>query len=93
MNSNSSRISFNPLAGGDEQIARAFHSQGSLEKWQHAVRRLKDYPRVLILLYASFVPPLLMILRAPNFIVDVCGRTTTGKTTITANRGKCLGMP
>ncbi len=93
MNSNSSRISFNPLAGGDQQIARAFHSQGTLEKWQRAVRRLKNYPRVLILLYASFVPPLLMILRAPNFIVDICGRTTTGKTIALRIGGSVWGCP
>ena len=92
MNSKSP-ISFKPVAGGDEQIARAFHSQGTIEKWERAIRRLKNYPRVLILLYASFVPPLLMILRAPNFIVDICGRTTTGKTIALRIAGSVWGCP
>ena len=44
------------------------------------IRRIQGFPRVLFLLYSSFVPPLLKILDAPNFIVDLAGRTTTGKT-------------
>ena len=93
MNSTSGQISFHPLAGGDEQIARAFHSQGTFEKWRRSVQRLRNYPRVLILLYASFVPPLLMILRTPNFIVDICGRTTTGKTIALRIAGSVWGCP
>jgi putative DNA primase/helicase len=74
-------IAFRGLTPGDEQVADAYHAVGTLEGWVRAVRPLAEYPRVLLALYTSFVPPLLMILQAPNFMVDWAHRASTGKTT------------
>ena len=73
-------IAFRGLAVGDEQIARGYYAAGNRDEWLQAIRRLENYPHVLITLYAAFVPPLLVMLQAPNFILDLSGRTTTGKT-------------
>ena len=75
-----SSISFRGAAPGDEQIAAAYHSAGSLDEWLRAIGRIQAYPRVLVALYSSFVPPLLIVLKANNFIVDLACRTSTGKT-------------
>jgi putative DNA primase/helicase len=65
---------------GVEQLASALHSKGSLEKWIAALKGLGQYPRATLTLYASFTAPMLQILKAPNFVLDLSGPTTTGKT-------------
>ncbi|MEW5748980.1 MAG: DUF927 domain-containing protein [Candidatus Thermoplasmatota archaeon] len=74
-------IAFRGQTAGDEQIADAYRSKGTLDAWINAVRLLDGFPRAQLAVYAAFVPPLLPILEAPNFIIDWCGRTSTGKTT------------
>lgn len=86
-------ISFHGLGGGDEQIAAAYHAEGTLETWLDAIKVLARYPRVLLALYAAFVPPLLPILDAPNFIVDWANRTSTGKTTALRVAASVWGNP
>jgi putative DNA primase/helicase len=86
-------ISFHGLDGGDEQIAAAYHAEGTLEGWLEGIKPLAHYPRVLLALYAAFVPPLLPILKAPNFIVDWANRTSTGKTTALRVAASVWGNP
>lgn len=74
-------IAFRGQTAGDEQIADAYRSKGTIDGWINAVRLLEAFPRAQLAVYAAFVPPLLAILDAPNFIIDWCGRTSTGKTT------------
>ena len=74
------RVSFRGASGGDEQIADGFAAAGDFGAWLNAVSVIQRYPRVLLAFYASLVPPLLEILKAPNFIVDLANRTSTGKT-------------
>src|SRR5262249_10810955 len=81
------------LASGDEQIADAYHAAGSMDGWLRAVEAVACYPRALLALYVAFVPPLLLILGAPNFIVDWAHRTTTGKTTALRVAASVWGRP
>jgi len=90
---NEGPISFHGLDAGDEQIAAAYHAEGTLEAWLDAIKPLARYPRVLLALYVAFVPPLLPILQAPNFIVDWANRTSTGKTTAVRVAASVWGNP
>ncbi len=87
------RVSFRGVAAGDDQIADAYHAAGTYQGWVGAVGVLKDYPRPLAMLYAAFVPPLLTILGAPNFAVDLANRTSTGKTTAARAAASVWGKP
>ncbi len=78
---------------GEERMARAVHVQGDLDEWLRAMRLLPAYPRVLLGLYASFVPPLLQLLDLPNFIVDYAGASSQGKTTALTIAASVWGMP
>ena len=67
---------------GDNQIAKGFHVKGDLDKWLRAIKRLRSKPSARLVLYAGFASPLLHIVNAPNFCLDIAGQTTTGKTTM-----------
>ncbi|MEW6351994.1 MAG: DUF927 domain-containing protein [Thermodesulfobacteriota bacterium] len=86
-------IAFRGQTPGDEQIADAYRSKGTLDDWINAVRLLEGFPRAQLAVYAAFVPPLLPILDAPNFIIDWCGRTSTGKTTTLRVAASVWGRP
>lgn len=66
---------------GDHAKSKSITGKGTLEGWKEAVAPIAKYARPLLGLYASFVPPLLEILKCPNFIVSYGSSTTKGKTT------------
>ena len=78
---------------GDEQLAAGYHTAGSYESWRDGVGVIAAHPPALIALYGSLAPPLLAILDAPNFIIDLCGSTTTGKTIVLRVAASCWGNP
>jgi hypothetical protein len=86
-------IKFRGLAPGDEQLAAGFTSAGTLEDWLAAVGGLAPYPSAALALYTAFVPPLLSVLGAPNFIVDIANATSTGKTTAARISASVWGQP
>jgi putative DNA primase/helicase len=86
-------IAFRGADVGDEQLADALRSAGSLEDWIRAMQPIADYPKVLVALYGALAPPLLDILDYPNFIMDWCGRTSAGKTTTVRVGGSAWGNP
>jgi hypothetical protein len=86
-------IGFCGAAQGDEQIADAVHARGSIDAWLRAVKVIAGYPRALVGLYGAFVPPLLRVLRAPNFILDWAGWTSTGKSTVLRTGASVWGNP
>ena len=49
--------------------------------------------REKLALYVSFVSPLLQILESPNFVFDIAGPTTTGKTTLLRVAASVWGSP
>lgn len=76
------RVSFRPPDPGGLQLARGFHASGTYEGWLDAVRVVTGFPIVALGFYASFVPPLMHIMKISNFILDFAYGTSTGKTTL-----------
>jgi hypothetical protein len=79
-----SDVEFSPVAEGDASLFRAYSSRrGTLQGWLEIMRTIAAeglmIPQVAIL--ASFVPPLQSRLQIPNFILDIHGSTSTGKST------------
>lgn len=86
-------IQFSPESPGDTQLVGALGHRGTLDRWLSIARTLQNYPRAMLGLYASFVPPLLPIVQAPNFILDYCGLTSQGKTTVEEIAASVWGLP
>jgi hypothetical protein len=74
-------VSFRGADAGDEQAAAGYHAAGTFEGWRAAAEPALLHPRVRLVVTASLAAPLLPLLGARNFTVDVCGETSTGKTT------------
>lgn len=86
-------ITFRGTGPGDDQIVAGYHREGSLDAWIEAIQDIRTFPRVLSTVYAAFVPPVLRILGCPNFIIDLCSRTSLGKTTTQRAAGSVWGDP
>lgn len=66
---------------GMEHTAQGCSVAGTWEDWLEAAEIAKDWPILMGVLYAAVASPLLKILGTNNFIVDLNGETTGGKTT------------
>jgi hypothetical protein len=79
---------------GHDAIARAYTTKGDFDTWKETITsNVIDYPIPMFSLYASFVPPLLDILDVQNFIVDLSGMTSSGKTTSQRVAASVWGNP
>jgi len=78
---------------GDPQLRRGFRQCGTFKAWKEAVTPLSRYPRARLILYAALASPLLRILGQGNFVIDVCGPTSVGKTTLLKVAASCWGFP
>lgn len=78
---------------GGEAVADAFRTKGSLDGWKQAVAPVVDHPHVLLALYVALAAPLLAILDAPAFVLDLCGPTSRGKTSALHVAGSVWGQP
>lgn len=78
---------------GDQAKEKMVSRAGTMEGWLAAIGKVAKYPRPLLGLYASFVPPLLRILNCANFIVSYAGATTQGKTTSMRVAASVWGRP
>lgn len=87
------QIKFHGLDGGDDQIAKAFVTEGTFKNWKNAVQAVAQYPIALLTLYTSFVPSLLPLLGADNFVINLGGPTTIGKTTTLRIAASVWGNP
>ncbi len=86
-------VRFQGADTGDEQIAACFVSEGTFEEWRETIAVLAHFPKALVPFYASFAAPLLEIVGGPNFIVDIAGQTTVGKTTCLRAGASVWGDP
>lgn len=69
----------------EQKPALAAHAPaGTFEGWQAAIKRMEPYAAAQMGLYACLAAPLLQILGINSFMVDICGRSTRGKTTAAA---------
>jgi putative DNA primase/helicase len=87
------QIRFRSNDAGERQIYDSLSAAGTFEEWSQVVNLIKDYPKALVALYASFAAPLLRILKADNLLVDFCGLTSTGKTTCQRIAASVWGNP
>jgi hypothetical protein len=92
----SSGIEFYPSSSGDAALYSAYSSRrGSLGGWLEVMRTLADdglmIPQVAVL--ASLVPPLQKKLQIPNFILDIYGNSSTGKSTSLKLAASVYGRP
>ena len=78
---------------GLEQVARAFRPSGTWQGWLDALEGVSDQPVPWAVLYASCAAPLLEVLGAPNFILDVHGVSGHGKTTVLRLGASVWGSP
>lgn len=86
-------VDFHGADEGDEQLADGYRSEGTLQGWQQWAQKVLPYPRAALALYASFVAPLLGIVGAPNFVVDLSYPTSHGKTTALRVAASVWGVP
>jgi hypothetical protein len=89
-------VEFAPMGPGDASLYRAYSSRrGSLQGWLKLMRVLSDeqlmVPQVAVL--AALVPPLQRRLQIPNFILDLHGNTSTGKSTSLKLAASIYGRP
>ena len=67
---------------GEKQTLDAFQSKGTAEEWIGQVfHRVKEHPKALLMVLASFTSVILKDLKLSPFIVDLSGPTSRGKTT------------
>ena len=86
-------IMFSGADQGDEQLVDGFHAAGTLDGWRAAIKPARDYPRVQLSIIASLVPPLLPIVKSPNFAINYSGPTSKGKTTTQRVAASVWGCP
>lgn len=71
-----------PTDSGERQLLEAFQAEGTAETWKTEVfDRIKQHPKVLFMVLASFASVLLKDIKVSPFIVDLSGSTSQGKTT------------
>ncbi len=92
----SQAVEFTPLGPGDASLIRAYSSRrGSLHGWAEVMRVLDNeiliIPQVAVI--AARVPPLQRRLQIPNFILDLYGNTSTGKSTSLKLAASVYGSP
>lgn len=71
-----------PPDSGEQQYLEAFKVSGTSEKWiEEVFERIKDHPKVVLMVVASFTSVILKDLKLDPFIIDMAGVTSEGKTT------------
>jgi len=92
-NDATSPIRFSPVDDGTAQFAAAFAATGTLDGWKDVVRPLAHLERVRFAVHASFAAAVLQILPCPSFVIDYCGPTSGGKTSVLRVAGSVWGQP
>ena len=87
------QVQYRGLTAGDEQIAKGFHQKGEFENWLETIAIIKEYPRVLLMLYCAFSTPLLEVLGRSNYAAELANRTSTGKTSALRAAASVWGNP
>lgn len=71
-----------PESDGEAQVLKSFQEKGTIESWKTEVLDLvRDHPKVMFFLVASFAAVLVKDVDINSFIVDLSGYTSEGKST------------
>jgi hypothetical protein len=74
-------VEFRGADSGDDQMVKGFRVSGKKEVWKTLAKDLSRWPVPMFCLYAGLSAPLLKVLDVSNFVVDLSGETSTGKST------------
>lgn len=88
-----SNVSFRGADAGDEQIADAYHTSGTIEDWLTVLTPVMEYERARVAWYTAYVSSVLHIFQCGNFGIDYAGRTSIGKSTVLRIGGSVVGCP
>lgn len=81
-------------ADGAARLVAGYQAAGTWEGWRAAVAGIRAHPRVGLVLLASLAAPLLALVpEASNFVVDLNGTTSQGKTTALRVAASAWGAP
>lgn len=83
-------VAFVPPEGLDD-VARAYRTGGTWEGWLAAGRVAAKYPNVMAMMLTYLSSPLLELLGAKGFMVDLASPTSGGKTTALRFAGSLAG--
>lgn len=72
---------YRPYDPSGGSLFKAPSTKGTWEGWVEAAHIAADYPHIYSILYVSITSLLLPVLDIDNFGVELCARTSTGKTT------------
>ena len=75
-----------------EQVA-GFRCHGELDEYIRLVNMTSSYPVVRLMVVAALTSLLRLFIDFPNLILDICGRTTCGKTTSLRLAAAAFGCP
>ncbi len=84
---------FTPRDVGDKQWATHWHALGTLKGWREGIAPALEYPIARFCVLAALAAPLLEILNADNFVISLCGNTSTGKSTALQLTASVWGRP
>lgn len=87
------QVFFQGADAGDDQIAEGFHPEGTFDEWAAAIGPALRYPKVKMVILAALAAPLLSIFSVNNFIVDLCGPSSKGKTITLRTAASVWGKP
>lgn len=68
-------------------------TRGELDTWTGFVKTIEDRKPLQVALAAALAPALLRVTGAANFVVDICGESTTGKTRALMLAASAWGEP
>lgn len=74
-------------------LAKAWRTGGTWEGWLGVVNTAKKHPALAVALRAAIAPILLQVLGAPNFVLDIAGVTSQGKSTALYFAASAMGFP
>ena len=80
-------------APGLESLAKGWSQEGDWSLWIGAVNQVKEFPLMMVSIYASCAAPVLSMLNLPGFVIDFSGETSGGKTTALRMAASVWGRP
>jgi len=78
---------------GLSKLAKACAPKGTMEGWTEVLEHIEASPVAWVALYAAAAAPMLRVLDAPNFIVDIHGSSGHGKTSVLRLAASVWGEP
>ena len=80
--------------GGESKLVQSVKPRGSISNWRGVPKILEKYPRGLVVLYAALASPgIFFIDEMSGFCVEVCGSSSSGKSTSSQAAASIIASP